>query len=867
MVAAMGPRAVGVARSVTGHYEADPMTRTEVHKFGGTSVGDAARMASVASIVAGAAHNARIVVVASAMSGVTDALVRAADAAREGRRDESVAMIESMLARHDAALTAGRVRDADLVRAAVHELGAEVIDVLRAVSHLRQLSASSRDRVLSLGEKLSVRVLASIMRSAGLPAEALDADQFLETDDAFGEANPVAGVVYRSVVAALEPVLERGAVAVVTGFLGRAPDGSTTTLGRGGSDYSATLIAAALRADEAVIWTDVDGVYTTNPAIVPEARRIRQLNFREAAELSYYGAKVLHQRTIIPVASLGIPVRIRNSFEPEAEGTTVDVRFTPGSHPVKAISAIRDQALVSVEGKGMAGVPGVAARVFGALAAQHISVTMISQSSSESSICLALPQSAAEAAELALKREFRSQISAGDVDEIVVRSGVGLVAAVGLGMAQTPGVSGKLFGALGKRGVNVLAIAQGSSELNISFAVDSGQVDDAIRVVHEGFGLHRADTGEDTAGRLDILLLGFGNIGRALSELILERRSHVFERFGLEPRIVAVCDRSGYVFRPNGISAQDLRALQAEKAGGQHVAAMSGAVASSDPVDMVRDALGYRLARPVLVDVSDYGDSHVVWLEAMRLGCDVASANKKPMAGAHVDYQRLRDEATTLGRIIKAEATVGAGLPVIDTLETMLGAGDRLTRAQGCLSGTLAFVLSELEGGARFSQAVLQAVRAGYAEPDPVIDLCGADVARKAIILGRLSGLVSGDANVELTGLVDRSLLGLPEAEWRKAIEALDDELDRKVKDARDRGQVLRFVATVEPGRLIVGPEAVDKDSPLGMLRGTDNMIVFWSERYDKRPLVVTGPGAGVDVTAMGVMGDILRIAAERRRR
>ena len=841
------------------------MTRTEVHKFGGTSVGDAQRMESVGEIIARAASQAAVVVVTSAMSGVTDGLVKAAEAARSGKRDDAVRIIEQLLKRHDAVLDDGRVDRPEEVRASLHALGGEVMDVLRAVSHLHQLSASTRDRILSLGEKMSVRVLAAILRRQGLPAVAMDADEFLETDANFGEGNPLPGVVNRSVFAALQPVLDRGEIPVVTGFLGRAPDGSTTTLGRGGSDFSATLIAAALRANEVTIWTDIDGVYTANPATVSNARRIRQLNFREAAELSYYGAKVLHQRTIIPVAALGIPVRIRNSFEPDAEGTIVDVRFTPGSHPVKALSAIRDQALVSVEGKGMAGVPGVAAKVFGALAERSISVTMISQSSSESSICLAVPDNDAEAAELALKRAFRSQISAGDVDEIAVRRNVGIVAIVGLGMAHSPGVSGRLFTALGKKHVNVLAIAQGSSELNISFAVDKRQVDDAVRVVHEGFGLHRLDTGEDTTKRLDILLLGFGNIGRALTELIIDRRAHMFERFGLEPRSVAVCDRSGFLFRPNGIPAQDLRALQEGKAGGSPVASMPGAHASTNPVDMVREALGWRLARPILVDVSDYGDSHLVMQEAFRLGCDVATANKKPLAGKHEDYCSLRAEADACGRILKAEATVGAGLPVIDTLETMLGAGDSLTKAEGSLSGTLAFVLTQLDTGASFSEAVFEAMRRGYTEPDPAIDLCGQDVGRKAIILGRISGMTQGDVAVELTGLVDSSLLGLSAAEWRKQVLALDPVFAARVADARSQGKVLRFVATVEPGRIVVGPQLVDADSSLGMLRGTDNMIVFHSERYDQRPLVVTGPGAGVDVTAMGVMGDLLRIAAERR--
>ena len=342
------------------------------------------------------------------------------------------------------------------------------------------------------------------------------------------------GICDRTIVAALSPRLARGEVPVVTGFCGRAPDGATTTLGRGGSDLTATLLAAALRADEVTIWTDVDGVFSADPGIVPSARVIRQLNFREAAEMSYYGAKVLHQRTMIPVASLGIPVRTRSSFAPEAGGTLIDGRVTPGSHPVKAVTAVRDQCLVSVEGKGMAGVPGVAARLFAAIAAARISVTMISQSSSESSICLAVPGDRAIDAEQTLKREFRADITRGDVDEIVVRRGASLIATVGLGMAHTPGVAARVFTALAKRGVNVLAVAQGSSELNITLAVAEGGTNDAIRSLHAEFGLDRIDTGDDSARAFDLILLGSGNIGRALVALIHDRHAHIVERFGLD---------------------------------------------------------------------------------------------------------------------------------------------------------------------------------------------------------------------------------------------------------------------------------------------------------------------------------------------
>lgn len=864
-VVARTVRATIVALGPACPYEPLAMSRVEVHKFGGTSVGDARRIAAAASLMVEAAKHCRVVVVSSAMSGVTDALVQAAESAAAGERGKALILVADLLESHERTLDTLVPEGAEDVRSELRELITSATDVLRAVAHLHLLSPRTRDVILATGEKLAVRLLAAAMRRAGAEAVPVDGDALVDTDEVFGAATPLPGVSGRGIAAGLRQRLQAGEVPVLTGFVGRAPDGATTTLGRGGSDYSATVVAAALGADEVTIWTDVDGVYTADPRVVPEARLLRQLNYREAAELSYYGAKILHPRTIQPVTVREIPVRIRNSFRPEAEGTWVDARFTPGSHPVKAISAVRSQALVSVEGKGMAGIPGIAARVFGALADRGISVTMISQSSSESSICFAVRNEDAEAAELALKRVFRGAIAAGDVEEIVVQRHVGLVAVVGLGMAHSPGVSGRLFASLGARNVNVLAIAQGSSELNISLAVEQRQVDDALRAIHEQFELHRLDTGEDTAGRLDILLFGCGSIGRALCEMVLERRAHVFDRFHLEPRIVALCDRSGYLFRPNGIPIDELRRVLGAKADGVSVSEASGATATSDPTAMLHEALRFRLARPILVDVSDADASAQVMAEAFRLGCDVATANKKPLAGDFASYRQLREAEVSLGRVLKAEATVGAGLPVMDTIEMMVGSGDQIRRAQGCLSGTLAFVLSKIEQGMPMSEAVEEAMAAGYTEPDPTVDLCGADVGRKAVILGRVAGLVEGDVPVQLTGLVDGSWVGLPPDQWREGLRGLDDEMRERAERARSKGQVLRFVATVELGRIEVGLREVASDSPLGMLQGTDNMIVFQSERYDTRPLVVSGPGAGVDVTAMGVMGDILRIAAERR--
>ncbi|MEC9390571.1 MAG: bifunctional aspartate kinase/homoserine dehydrogenase I [Myxococcota bacterium] len=842
------------------------MSRVEVHKFGGTSVRDADRMRHDAALIAAAASEAAIVVVASAMTGVTDELIAAASAAMNGEPQQASALIAGIQQRHFDALNEldGAGPESAAVRKAISEICAELDTIVDSIGVLEELTHRVRDRIIASGEKLSIRLLAVALRKVGLSATPMDADAFLETDARHGEANPLGVVADRTIAAAIRPVLSAGSTPVVTGFCGLAPDGSTTTLGRGGSDYTATLIASAIDADEVTIWTDVDGVFSADPRVVPEARCVDQLNYREAAELSFYGAKVLHQRTMIPVAQKRIPVRTRNSFRPEAAGTLVNNRFTPGSHPVKAISAVRGQALVSIEGKGMSGVPGVAARVFQCLATERISVTMISQSSSESSISLVVPEAQADAAAAALKAEFRTDLSHGDIEEITLQPHVGLVAAVGLGMAQAPGVAGRVFQSLGAAKVNVLAIAQGSSELNISLAVGADQIPLAVRTLHAEFGLHRKDTGTNQLDGLDLMLLGCGAIGRALIGQLAQRRDHIAQRFGLSVRIVSIADRSGFLLNPAGLTAEQINGVVAAKSAGTAVAALPGGVAAKEPAAMVEAALSYRLSRPILVDVSDSDDAHEAFLSALARGCDVATANKKPLADNANVYRTLSTAAASNGRVIRSEATVGAGLPVIDSLDILLSTGDRLHRAQGCLSGTLGYLMSELEQGVPFSVAVRTAVQLGYTEPDPVADLSGVDVARKATILARLADLPSASKPVALEGLVDSAHAGLPLADLMTLLETMDDDIAARVQSAKADGNVLRFVATVDAESIAVGPVAVPKDSALGGLQGSDNMIVFESDRYNDRPLVVTGPGAGIDVTAMGVLGDILRIAAQR---
>jgi aspartokinase/homoserine dehydrogenase 1 len=488
---------------------------------------------------------------------------------------------------------------------------------------------------------------------------------------------------------------------------------------------------------------------------------------------------------------------------------------------------------------------------------------MISQSSSEASICLAVPQADAEQAERALKRAFRAWMSRGEVEEIAVRGGVGLIAAVGLGMAQTPGVSARLFAALARRKINVLAIAQGSSELNISLAVEQAQVAEAVRAVHHEFGLHLMDAGEDGGRRMDLILLGFGKVGQAVARLIEARKDEIARRVGLEPRVVAVGDRSGFLLEPRGLSGEALEEAARQKNAGQPLVRQEGGKLGSFGV-LVRAALSYRLSRPVVVELSDAEGSEEVFEQALSRGADVVTANKKPLAGPRAGFEALWRAMQASGRLLKAEATVGAGLPVVDTLDMLLATGDRLTGAQGCFSGTLGFVTARLEEGAKLSEAVSEAKERGYTEPDPAEDLAGMDVARKALILGRLSGIAPDEGCVSLTGLVPQEWIGRPWPALLAHLQGRDEALAAEVREAKERGLRWRFVATVEPGKIVVGPTLVPADSALGGLKGTDNMIVFRSDRYEARPLVISGPGAGIEVTAMAVLGDILRVAAQR---
>lgn len=827
-----------------------------VHKFGGASLADSAAVRHAVDIIRRHLPEPTAVVV-SAMAGTTDALLDVAQQAGTGDARTVAPLITRLRSRH--AEVARALLPAGSARADMLAYVGEVFDELEALAQglrlLRELTPRTTDFLICRGERLSARLVAAALEAIGVEARYVDALEVVHTDGAFGQANPDFARTDGSIQRVLLPLIARGIVPVVPGFLGATPEGGVATLGRGGSDLTATLLARGLAASRISLWKDVPGLLTADPRIVPDARVIPQLNAREAAELAYYGAKVLHPRALIPITGRRVPVYVRPFADPASPGTEVSDRVAPGRFPVKALTAAGGQALVTVTGNGMLGVPGIAARTFAALHARQISVSLISQASSEHSICFSVPEVLAEDARTSLDREFREEIARGEIDGVELSPGMATVAVVGLGMAGTPGVAAATFGALAAGGINVVAIAQGSSELNISVVVAAGEAAEAQRRIHAAFQLSRIAGGAVIRPeRMEIVLLGFGQIGRCLASLIGRVR-----RPALSLRVAAIIDRSGFVFDPQGLGSRRLLSLAAEKRKGRPLAdASKGRAATAE--EAIAHIAGYALTRPVLVDLT--ADDTAPALEAaLTHGMDLVLANKRPIAGRRAVSEGLWQTARAEGRRILHEATVGAGLPIIDTCHKLTESGDRVDRIEGLLSGTLGYVLSEVSAGVSFSRAVRAAMKRGYTEPDPREDLSGMDVGRKALILARLLGFPGELQRGAVESLVPRWARALPRAEFLERLDEMDVGWKRRAEAAAAAGTVLRYVATVTPARIAVGLRAVPASSSLAGIKGSDNQLVFTTARYRANPLVITGPGAGAEVTAAGVLNDILRLA------
>ena len=811
-----------------------------VAKFGGTSVGTPERVRRVAALATGTETDPyRRVVVVSAFGGVTDELLRAIDEAvsRSGAHRETMAALRE---RHAEALRElAHEGEHEALQAGLDALFTQTEELLEGIYLLRECTPRFRAAVVSAGERASAPLVAAALRSAGHEAVPLDATALVRTDDAFAEA-AVDMDATRALVREAFGEIGEDAVAVVTGFVGATAEGVTTTLGRSGSDYTATILGGALDAAEVVIWTDVDGVLSADPRVVPEAFTLPRLSYEVAAELAHFGAKVLHPRTMRPLQRAGIPLRIANTLAPDAPGTLVGpAEPVPGGR-IDAVTAVRDVALVEVRGSAVLGVPDLAARVFAPLAEADVPVVMVAQASAEGSLCLAVREAEAERAAQILRTALAREIERGDIVGVTVEPGAAVVAAVGSGLRDAPGLAGTLFATLGRAHVNVRAMAQGASAHTLSAAVADRDAVAALTALHEAFALGRL--------RAHVAVVGAGTLGRQLLAL-LAQRAPALRAEGLHLRLVGVADSQHTLWDPAGLDpATALDSLDA-----------APETSLDALVDRLRDA---RLERLVVVDATPSEAVAARHADLLAAGVAVVTPNKAATAQPVEAWRSAQAAARRGGAPYLYETAVGAGLGVVARLRDMLRTGDTVHRIEGALSGTLAFVMGAMRSGTPFSEAVRQARDLGLTEPDPRDDLSGRDLARKLALLAREMGLAADPADAQVESLVPDGLDGVPlDTFWARLPEA-----DAAWAERLSHGWPLQVVARLgETGQITAAVEPVAPDEPLGTLDGAEVLVAFHTARYGERPLVLRGPGASAAVTAAVLLADIARAAEAMR--
>jgi bifunctional aspartokinase / homoserine dehydrogenase 1 len=827
----------------------DPKTRTDssswvVHKFGGSSVADAPCFERVAKIIE-SQPGAQQAVVLSACKGITDALldlVVLAETQQPSWRQRLVAVRE----RH--AGIAASLLNADSAAEYMARFDGDLQDiegVLQTTSIMRSAAQTVRDLCSGFGEIWSTRLFVRYLQQRGVRrgAQWIDARRCVTVE--WGPLGPA--VQWQSSQLKLQQLLAPqgaqppAATLVITGFIASDPRGVQTTLGRNGSDFSASIFGALLDASEIHIWTDVDGVLSADPRRVPDAQVIDSLSYNEAMELAYFGAKVIHPQTMAPAVGRDIPIWIRNTFAAEKAGTLICANPT-SSLPVKGITSIESVALINLEGAGMIGVPGTAHRLFGALREESISVILISQGSSEHSICCAIPQSQAQRAKSVLEAAFARELAEGQIQSVDVTQDLAILAVVGDGMTGMPGVSGKLFNALGNTHINVRAIAQGASERNISVVVDGKDATRALRATHAGFYL--------SPHTLSIGVIGPGTVGQVLLDQLASQRGRLAREFKIDLRVRGVLRSRQMRLSDVGLELPHWRAEL-----------LSG----SQPADLARFVEHVRvdyLPHTVLIDCSADAEVASHYHEWLAAGIHIVTPNKKANSGSLAYYESLKAARRASGAHYLYETTVGAGLPVIQTLRDLRETGDEISSIEGIFSGTLAYLFNVYDGTQPFSSIVREAKQRGYTEPDPRDDLSGTDVARKLIILGREMGLKLEMSDVQVASLVPSDLVGGSSDEFLTGLTRHDGVMKRQYEGARSRGRVLRYVGALSAsGTATVGLVELDEKHSFANIALTDNVVRYATARYCNNPLIVQGPGAGPEVTAGGVFADLLRLA------
>jgi len=806
----------------------------KVMKFGGTSVGSVNSILNVKQIVEGEQES--VIVVVSALGGLTDKLIAVSKLACEG--DSSYTEeFEAIDARHMEVI-AGVIPAAkkETVTATIKKLLGELLNVYHTVYQTRELSQIISDAIVSFGERMSSVIISQVLEGA----EYAYSPDFIKTTTQFNK-HVLDFDSTRKLVR--EKFVTIPKITVCAGFISSDKEKQhITNLGRGGSDYTAAILAATLEADLLEIWTDVNGFMTADPRVISKAYVIDKLSFVEAMELCNFGAKVIYPPTIFPVYHKNIPIVIKNTFNPSAPGTFISRDKNQGEKTIKGISSINDTALVTMQGLGMVGVTGVSRRLFGALADVGISAIMISQAASENTISVGMKNSEADLAVDVIRKEFASEIEMGEINRVKAEKDLATIAIVGDNMKRIPGISGKLFGMLGRNGINVIAIAQGASETNISFVTDSKSLRKALNIIHESFFL--TDYQE-----LNIFLVGTGTVGGGLLDQIKQQQPKLMAQNRLKLKVVGIAEEKKVLFKREGI---DLATYRED-------IKQNGIPASPDVIK--NGILEMNIFNSVFVDCTASYQIASLYKDLLSDNVSVVAANKIAASSEYEKYEELKDLSRKKGIKYLFETNVGAGLPIINTINNLINSGDKILKIEAVLSGTLNFIFNTISADIPFSKAILMAKEARFAEPDPRIDLSGTDVIRKLVILSREAGYRVEQADVEKNLFIPNKYFEGSLDDFWKTINEMDEEFDKTRKQLDAENKKYRFVATMENGKCSVGLQAVGMQHPFYNLEGSNNIIMITTERYLDHPMIIKGYGAGASVTAAGVFADIISIA------
>ncbi|MGI6223737.1 MAG: bifunctional aspartate kinase/homoserine dehydrogenase I [Prevotella sp.] len=808
----------------------------KVMKFGGTSVGSVKSILSVKQIVEKEAKRGPVIVVVSALGGITDQLLNTAQMACQGN-EEWKTSYRQIVQRHHSMIDTIFSDPVDKVELfnQTDALLEQLRSIFFGVNLIHDLSRKTEDVIVSYGERLSSRIVARLIQGSIW----YDPFTFIKTIDINGKHVLDSDVTYDLV---RKTFADAPRVSLVPGFISTDyKTGEITNLGRGGSDYTASIIAAALNAEALEIWTDVNGFMTADPKVIKTAYTINELSYVEAMELCNFGAKVVYPPTIYPVCIKHIPIRVRNTFNPTNKGTIIKDEIENDHKPIKGISSIKGTSLITVSGLSMVGVIGVNRRIFSTLAKEGVSVFLVAQASSENSTSIGVRDEDVEKAVDVLNKEFALEIEDGRMFPMHAESGLATIGIVGENMKHTPGIAGKLFGVLGRSGISVIACAQGASETNISFVIQSQYLRKALNVIHDSFFLSEYKV-------LNLFICGVGTVGGKLIEQIRQQYERLKETSRLKLNVVGIASSHHAIFNRDGLDLENYREelAQSEESNSQKL--HDGVVAMN-------------IFNSVFVDCTASKDIANLYQDFLEHNISVIAANKLAASSNYEDYIRLKRTALQRGVKFRFETNVGAGLPIIGTINDLLNSGDRVLKIEAVLSGTLNFIFNELSADVPFSETVHRAVEQGYSEPDPRIDLSGTDVIRKLVILTRESGYRIEQEDVKKELFVPEDYFKGSVDEFWKRLPELDFDFEKRRKQLEQAGKHWRFVAEMEGGKAKVSLKAVDHTSPFYNLEGSNNVVLLTTERYKEYPMQIQGYGAGADVTAAGVLANIMSIA------